>query len=237
MLHLVLAAASWQGARPVASPRSLRSCAIRQCAVGPLPGSFVVPKVDEVAARLKKEADTGHVPFNPVAEADFVAETLFVARRHDANEGPYIQAVQEVAESLAPLFVREPHYFYLFKTMLEPERMIQFRVPWIDDKGRTRVNRGWRVQWSSALGPYKGGMRILRVLCTTAPASGETPFEPRPFCTAGAAPRKTKPSSSISSRPVLHVSCSPAEKPERRRRASIASVRALSVLSPRAFCE
>ena len=85
-------------------------------------------------------------------------------------------------------------------------------------------------------------------LYTTAPAarhaataSGEsrmpTPFEPRPFCTAGAAPRKTKPSSSISSRPVLHVSCSPAEKPERRRRASIASVRALSVFSPRAFCE
>ena len=44
--------------------------------------------------------------------------------------------------------------------MLEPERLIQFRVPWIDDKGRTRCNRGWRVQWSSALGPYKGGLRF-----------------------------------------------------------------------------
>lgn len=66
----------------------------------------------------------------------------------------------EVLESLKPVFEKDPRYIAVFEQMLEPERVIQFRVPWLDDKGQMQVNRGFRVQYNSAIGPYKGGLRF-----------------------------------------------------------------------------
>ena len=79
-----------------------------------------------------------------------------VAKRRDPDQSLFIQTVTEVATSLGPLFAETDEYFFAFKHMLEPEQLYQFRVPWVDDSGRTRVQRGFRVQFSSALGPYKG---------------------------------------------------------------------------------
>ncbi|MFF2650915.1 NADP-specific glutamate dehydrogenase [Streptomyces sp. NPDC058045] len=72
------------------------------------------------------------------------------------------QAVHEVLESLAPVLVERPHYAEpgLVERLLEPERQIIFRVPWQDDQGRVQVNRGFRIEFNSALGPYKGGLRF-----------------------------------------------------------------------------
>jgi glutamate dehydrogenase (NADP+) len=75
----------------------------------------------------------------------------------------FLQCVQEIAVSLLPLFDDPENgdfYKRAFLTMAEPERCISFRVPWVDDQGKSRVNRGWRVEFSSALGPYKGGLRF-----------------------------------------------------------------------------
>lgn len=80
------------------------------------------------------------------------------------NQGQdeFHQAAREVLPTLAPVLDRNPDIAdeALLRSMVEPERHIEFRVPWIDDKGNERVNRGWRVQFSSALGPYKGGLRF-----------------------------------------------------------------------------
>ena len=62
-------------------------------------------------------------------------------------------------ETMKPVFVKNPEFIDVFERMTEPERMIMFRVPWIDDTGNVRVNRGFRVQFNSTLGPYKGGLR------------------------------------------------------------------------------
>jgi glutamate dehydrogenase (NADP+) len=83
-------------------------------------------------------------------------------RARDPHQPEFLQAVREVLESVQPLVEREPRYLEqgLLERLVEPERVIQFRVAWVDDAGRARVNRAWRVQHSSALGPYKGGMRF-----------------------------------------------------------------------------
>ena len=80
----------------------------------------------------------------------------------DPAEPEFLQSVREVLESVWPLVGAEPRYARagLLERLVEPERVIQFRVAWVDDRGRTRVNRAWRVQHSSALGPYKGGLRF-----------------------------------------------------------------------------
>ncbi len=77
-------------------------------------------------------------------------------------ESEFLQAATEVIESLDVLFEREPHYVEsnVLERMVEPERTIMFRVPWQDDQGKTHVNRGWRVEFNSAIGPYKGGLRF-----------------------------------------------------------------------------
>lgn len=71
-----------------------------------------------------------------------------------------MQAVEEVAESLKPVFEADPKLVPIFQRLLEPERVISFRVAWLDDTGAEQVNRGWRVQYNSAIGPYKGGLRF-----------------------------------------------------------------------------
>lgn len=83
-------------------------------------------------------------------------------RRRNANEPEFLQAVEEVFESLVPVLDRHPEYEAesVLERIVEPERQITFRVPWMDDQGRTQVNRGFRVQFNGAIGPYKGGLRF-----------------------------------------------------------------------------
>ena len=82
--------------------------------------------------------------------------------RRNAGEEEFHQAVKEVLESLGRVIAKRPHYVSnaLIERICEPERQIIFRVPWIDDKGQVQINRGFRVQFNSALGPYKGGLRF-----------------------------------------------------------------------------
>lgn len=84
-----------------------------------------------------------------------------VCRRND-GEAEFLQAVEEVLESLQPVIEQNAAYEDngIIERLVEPERIIQFRVPWIDDMGKVRVNRGFRVQFNSAIGPYKGGLRL-----------------------------------------------------------------------------
>lgn len=80
----------------------------------------------------------------------------------NGNEPEFIQAVTEVAETVLPFIENNPKYnnAMLLERMVEPERMIMFRVPWLDDKGDVQVNRGFRIEMNSAIGPYKGGLRF-----------------------------------------------------------------------------
>ena len=83
--------------------------------------------------------------------------------KRNANEPEFHQAVREVLESLEPVIEAHPEYVKsgVLESIVEPERIIKFRVPWVDDKGNVQVNRGFRVQFNSAIGPYKGGLRFL----------------------------------------------------------------------------
>ncbi|MDP6985895.1 MAG: NADP-specific glutamate dehydrogenase [Candidatus Thalassarchaeaceae archaeon] len=78
----------------------------------------------------------------------------------DPDQPEFHQAVEEVLDSLGPALEDNPSYIDVVKGMVEPERVIQFRVPWYDDDGQLHVNRGFRVQFNSAIGPYKGGLRF-----------------------------------------------------------------------------
>lgn len=82
--------------------------------------------------------------------------------KRDPEQKEFQQAVYEVLESLEPVIERNPKYqqFGIVERIVEPERMIQFRVSWVDDRGNVQVNRGFRVQFNSAIGPYKGGLRL-----------------------------------------------------------------------------
>ena len=78
----------------------------------------------------------------------------------DPNQPEFHQAVEEVLDSLSPVIKQHPEYLPVVKAMVEAERIIQFRVPWYDDAGNLHVNRGFRIQMNSAIGPYKGGLRF-----------------------------------------------------------------------------
>ncbi|MDK8803552.1 NADP-specific glutamate dehydrogenase [Dermabacter hominis] len=90
--------------------------------------------------------------------------TLDAVLRRNPGESEFHQAVREVFESLELLHARRPEYAEaaILERIAEPERQIIFRVPWVDDEGKVRVNRGFRVEFNSALGPYKGGLRFHR---------------------------------------------------------------------------
>jgi len=83
-------------------------------------------------------------------------------KARNPHEPEFLQAVHEVAETVIPFIEKNPKYQnkMLLERMVEPERTFIFRVPWVDDKGNTQVNRGFRVQFNSAIGPYKGGLRF-----------------------------------------------------------------------------
>lgn len=90
-------------------------------------------------------------------------ETIFEnIKKRDSHEPEFLQAVNEVLETLHPIIQKYPEYAdqALLERITEPERQIMFRVPWVDDKGQVHVNRGYRVEFNSALGPYKGGIRF-----------------------------------------------------------------------------
>lgn len=87
---------------------------------------------------------------------------LSLVKEKNGHEPEFLQAVHEVAETVIPFIETNPKYQdkMLLERMVEPERTIIFRVPWIDDQGKTQVNRGFRVEFNSAIGPYKGGLRF-----------------------------------------------------------------------------
>ena len=87
---------------------------------------------------------------------------LNIVKEKNSHEPEFMQAVHEVAETVIPFIEKNPQYQnkMLLERMVEPERTIIFRVPWIDDKGNTQVNRAFRVEFNSAIGPYKGGLRF-----------------------------------------------------------------------------
>ena len=93
---------------------------------------------------------------------DLIQEVLEIVRKRNPNEREFLQAVTEVLESIEPAIQRHKKYRdgKILERIVEPERMIQFRVPWIDDEGQIQINRGFRVQMNSAIGPYKGGLRF-----------------------------------------------------------------------------
>lgn len=100
----------------------------------------------------------GDVRFKSGLEASrlLIAE----ANRRDSHEVEYIESVSSTMECLSPLFDRNPRYAFVAKQLMEPERFVQFRVPWMDDVGVMRLNRGFRIQYSSSLGPYEGPLHL-----------------------------------------------------------------------------
>ncbi|MBE7052350.1 MAG: NADP-specific glutamate dehydrogenase [Ruminococcaceae bacterium] len=93
---------------------------------------------------------------------EYLLEVLETVKKRNPNEPEFHQAVTEVLESLEPVIAKHPEFEEtgLIDRIVEPERLVYFRVPWVDDKGKVRVNRGYRVQFNSAIGPYKGGLRF-----------------------------------------------------------------------------
>ncbi|MBE7706014.1 MAG: NADP-specific glutamate dehydrogenase [Cyanobacteria bacterium SIG30] len=92
----------------------------------------------------------------------YLEKVINDTRAKNAHEKEFLQAVEEVLTTIAPAVKRHPEYkeMALLERLVEPERIIMFRVPWIDDKGQIQVNKGYRVQYNGALGPYKGGLRF-----------------------------------------------------------------------------
>lgn len=92
----------------------------------------------------------------------YTQETLNELKKTSPSQPEFYQAVQEVLESLTVVLDNEPKYkqHAIIERLVEPERQIMFRVPWVDDQGKVQVNKGYRVEFNSALGPYKGGLRF-----------------------------------------------------------------------------
>ena len=92
----------------------------------------------------------------------YVDNVIEQVKAKNAEQPEFIQAVTEVLQSLEPVIEAHPEYeqVALLERIVEPERVIMFRVPWVDDNGKVQVNRGFRVQFNSAIGPYKGGLRL-----------------------------------------------------------------------------
>src|SRR5512136_3483374 len=92
----------------------------------------------------------------------YVDQVFETVKKRNVGEPEFLQAVTEVLRSITPVLDRHPEYVdsRLLERIVEPERVILFRVPWQDDQGKVQVNRGFRIQFSSAIGPYKGGLRF-----------------------------------------------------------------------------
>ena len=94
--------------------------------------------------------------------SEYIQSVIEKTKKRNANEPEFLQTVEEVLPSLVPVFEKHPEYIdvNLLERFVEPERQIIFRVPWVDDNGDLQVNRGFRVQFNGAIGPYKGGLRF-----------------------------------------------------------------------------
>ena len=99
----------------------------------------------------------------------YLQEVYEQVKKRNPGESEFLQAVEEVLESLEAIIEKKPEYqdAGLIERFVEPERFIQFRVPWVDDNGKVQVNRGFRVQYNSAIGPYKGGLRFHPSVCAS----------------------------------------------------------------------
>jgi glutamate dehydrogenase (NADP+) len=99
---------------------------------------------------------------NDVAAREYVQDIYETVVKRNPNETEFHQAVKEIIESLIPVLTKQPKYMKhgILERLVEPERLITFRVPWVNDQGITQVNRGFRVQFNGAIGPYKGGLRF-----------------------------------------------------------------------------
>ncbi|MBI5440233.1 MAG: glutamate dehydrogenase, partial [Deltaproteobacteria bacterium] len=92
----------------------------------------------------------------------FVKDLMAEVKAKNPAEPEFHQAVQEVVESLAVCLEKRPEYrtAKILERIIEPERVLMFRVPWVDDQGNVKINRGFRIEMNSAIGPYKGGLRF-----------------------------------------------------------------------------
>ncbi len=93
---------------------------------------------------------------------EYIASVLETVKKRNPGEAEFHQAVEEVLETLKPVIEAHPEFQAagLIERLVEPERIIKFRVPWVDDSGKVQVNRGYRIQFNDAIGPYKGGIRF-----------------------------------------------------------------------------
>src|SRR5690554_6279958 len=92
----------------------------------------------------------------------YIHDTIEQLKQTSPAQTEFYQAVEDVLDSLEPLLEQNPKYREqaILARIVEPERQIMFRVPWMDDEGRVQVNKGYRIEFNSALGPYKGGLRF-----------------------------------------------------------------------------
>ncbi|MBR3994081.1 MAG: NADP-specific glutamate dehydrogenase [Clostridia bacterium] len=95
-------------------------------------------------------------------KSEYLNNIYATVEKRNAGEPEFLQAVREVLESLEPVIEKRPELAAkgIIESIVEPERIIKFRVPWVDDNGKVQVNRGFRIQFNSAIGPYKGGLRF-----------------------------------------------------------------------------
>jgi glutamate dehydrogenase (NADP+) len=100
--------------------------------------------------------------FQTEVKMSYIEEVFEVVKKRNPNEFEFHQAVDEVLQSIEPVLEAHPEYHEqrILERLVEPERVIMFRVPWMDDNGNYQVNRGYRIEFNSALGPYKGGLRF-----------------------------------------------------------------------------
>ncbi|XP_017978980.1 PREDICTED: NADP-specific glutamate dehydrogenase isoform X2 [Theobroma cacao] len=116
------------------------------------------------ALRLQMASKDKIVVDKPIFVKALMSKTagsiIEAALKRDPHEAEFIQSVQEAVHALERVIAKNSHYVSIMERLLEPERMIVFRVPWVDDRGETHVNRGFRVQFSQALGPCRGGIRF-----------------------------------------------------------------------------
>ncbi|CAM0881349.1 unnamed protein product [Alopecurus aequalis] len=112
------------------------------------------------ASKEKVQSPQIERPVYVKALSKTAASILESVLKKDPHEAEFIQSIQEVVHSIEPVLVKNSQYVQILERLLEPERCFIFRVPWVDDKGEAHVNRGFRVQFSQALGPCRGGLRF-----------------------------------------------------------------------------
>lgn len=159
---------SWTSHRGVAAigtvtaanhnPTTSRSMSTKKNLVTDEAGVHQTMKIDKSWRNKPLFRRQGDVRFKTGLEA----ANLLVgeAKRRDKHEVDFIDSATSTLQCLSPIFDRNPRYAFVAKQLMEPERFVQFRVAWIDDTGVVRMNRGYRIQYSSSLGPYQGSMHF-----------------------------------------------------------------------------